>query len=570
MFLLGTGIVLGPVTGILDPQELLGDLLRPAVSLAVGIVLFEGGLTLRLSEARRLGKPLIFLALGGLTVGFGLTAVCAHTLAGLTWGTSVVLGAILVVTGPTVIKPMLRHARLHQRPALLLKWESIVNDPFGALFAVLALEAVFIFGPSEEFAKSPMGILGLVLAAGLLGGLAAYLLGKAMDGGLVPEHLKVPLILAGVMGVFAAGEALFHEAGLLAVTVMGVVLANISSPSVQSIRHFKEDVTTILVALLFLVLSSSLKPEHVTSLTLGTAFFTLAVLFVVRPVVAWLTLGFTSIPWKETFLIGWIAPRGVVAAAMGGALEPRLRAAGFEDASLLVPVLFLIVITTVVLHGLTITPLARKLGIAARDEDGILIVGASKWALELALTFKAAQTPVVLVDQDYRRISQARQHGMDAVYGDILSEETLDEVPIERVNWVLAATHDDHYNALACVALSKDFGREHMLQLTDPTIEDTELHLHGRMAWGLAGRYANITSRFWQGCGFKSSQLTKEFTWEAFQEANRGALPLFAVSKGKVTPIHDESSPKEGTRIIFQVAAPSKDPKPVAAAAPAP
>jgi len=554
VLLLATGITLGPVLGVLDPDALLGPLLNPVVALSVSIILFEGGLSLRWSEARRLGAPLLLLVIGGLVVTLAAVALLAHYVAGLSWGTSAVLGSILVVTGPTVIKPMLRHARLARRPALLLKWESIINDPLGALLAVVTLEFA-AWGSGAVPAHAAGSVPALIVAAGFFGGGAAWVLGRAMDSGWISEHLKVPAIVAGVLVVFAAAESMYHEAGLLAVTVMGVVLANVASPSVESVRHFKEDVATLLVSFLFLILSAKLQVEHLRSITFGAVLLTLGVLFVVRPLAVWLPLAFRRVPWQEKLLIGWIAPRGVVAAAMGGALEPRLREAGFEDAALLVPILFLVILATVVLHGLTIVPLARRLGLAGHDDGGLLIVGAPAWAVDLARALQETGAEVVLVDQDYRSVAKGRMRGMNVFYGDILSEDTIDELPIERMRLLLAATQDDHYNALVCVSLSKIFGRENLLQVSESKGgEGGESHLRGRMPWGEAGTFGALSSRYWSGAAFKTTEVSEEFTWRDFLGQNPGAIPLFLVRQDRLEPATVDVEPRAGARVVYQQA----------------
>ena len=553
VLLLLTGLALGPFSGVLRPDELLGELLPALVALSVAAVLFEGGLSLRIGEARKLGLPLFSLVFGGLVFTFALATWLAHTLAGLSWGTASVLGAILIVTGPTVIKPMLRQAGLQQRPALLLKWESIVNDAFGALSAVVALEVAVALGPTGEGSLSLLKVVPLlILTAGVAGALAGWGLGRAMDRGWIPEHLKVPTILAGVFVVFTASDALYHESGLLAVTVMGIVLANISSPSVESVRHFKENVATVLVALLFLVLSANLTMEELKAVTFRAGLFIVAVLVVVRPVAVWLSLGASRLPWRETALIGWIAPRGVVAAAMGAALEPKLTAAGFADANLLVPVLFGVIFTTVVLHGLTIRPLARRLEVAAKGDGGLLIVGSESWTIDLARCLARAGVDVVITDTDYRKAARARIQGIDAVFGDVLSEETLDELPVERLSWSLAATADDHYNSLVCVGLAPLFGRERTLQLTASQPEaGGEPHLRGRAPWGAHGRFAEIVGHFWRAGGFKATKLTPEYDAQAFQVEHPDARVLFQIIGGRLDPLEEEEKPKAGEVLVY-------------------
>ena len=550
ILLLGIGIIAGPVTGWVDPDRSFGELLSPVVSLAVALILFEGGLSLRLNEVRKLGKPLLKLVLGGLVIAFTSTTLLAHYLADFTWATAAVFGAILVVTGPTVVKPMLRQARLERRPALLLKWESIVNDPFGALLAVIVLN-VALSGPSD---------LGnhalLILAAASIGLLCGWLLGWALKRGLFPEHLKTPAILGGALAVFAGCEAIYHEAGLLAVTLTGVVLANTRSSSIEEVRRFKEEVATILVAVLFLVLAARMRFSDLQGLTLGTVLLIFAILFVVRPLVSAVGLAGSGLPWQEKLLIGWIAPRGIVAVAMAGTLAPRLDQAGFADAPLLVPVIFGVVIATVLLHGLTIAPLARALGLSGRGGGGLLLIGASNWAIELALVLKAEGIDVVLCDSNYRNTSQARLRGIETVRGNVLNEEVQDELPLERLTWVLAGTGDDNFNALACVALVKLMGREFVLQLrSGQSSNEDDTHLNGRMPFEADVTFGALATRHWNGGRFKCTQLDEqEYDWEEFRENESTALPLFAITSKGLEPIEAGQSRASNERIISMTA----------------
>jgi NhaP-type Na+/H+ or K+/H+ antiporter len=553
VLLLATGLLAGPVLGWLDPRALFGELLRPFVSLGVGFVLFEGGLSLRLREVRRLGRPIFALVLGGLVLTFALASVLAHRIAGLSWATSAVIASVLVVTGPTVIRPMLRHARLARRPALLLKWEGIVNDPLGALLAVIVLEA-FVALSSVHDARHSLGAIPLqVVTAGLFGLFAGLAFARMLDRGWIPEHLKTPAIVGGVVAVFAGAEALYDEAGLLGVTVMGVVLANVGSPNVESIRHFKEDVTTLLVSSLFLVLSASLRHEDLRILSVPLVLFVLAVVFVVRPLAVWGALYASGLPWREKLLIGWIAPRGVVAAAMGAALAPRLADAGYADADRLVPVLFGVILTTVVLHGVTVRPLAKRLGLAHEGAEGVLLVGAANWVVELARALGEAGTDAVVVHSDYRQTTRARVLGVEAAYGEILDEDTLDELPLERLSWALACTSDDSYNALVCVSLHKVFGRERVLQLASAKAaeEEAERPLRGRAPWGAEATFSRISSLYWAGRRFRATTLTEQFGWNAFRERNPDALALFTAREGRLAPVEPDQPVEPGVDLVY-------------------
>ncbi len=551
LVLLAAGLLMGMLNK--DLQEVLiaqqkteHSWLRAFITLAVSIVLFEGGMSLNLMEAKHVGSSLKRLILSGLVVGFALVSLCAHYVAEMAWPQACMLGAILVVTGPTVIIPMLRSARIALRPAALLKWEGIVNDPLGALLAIFVANVALISGQAGSgYLELTLMFLATSLAAVAIGTAAGYLLAKALNAGIIAEHVKTAVILAAVLVVSAGCAAMAHdESGLLAVTIMGVVLGNTDNHSIEDIRRFKEQVTTVLVSILFLVLSAQLKPQDLQALVGVQLVLIALILFVVRPVVALAaTLG-SDLPWRERAIVGWIAPRGVVAAAVAGALAPDL-----------MPIVFGVVLATVVLHGLSIRPMARALGLAARAGAGILIVGASLWGVSLAQALAKAGAKVVLADTRFRRVSRARMEGMEVHHGDVLAEEAAMELPMEQVSWVLAAADDDSYNALVCLRFAPELGREAVLQLTPGTqekrSEEVQSHMMGRNPWGEDTSYHNITSRFWRGGTFKSTQITNEFTWKNLKENAPDAMFMFYLHQGRLQILAGDTEPPTGAKVIY-------------------
>lgn len=559
LLLLAGGLLLGPIgpgEGLFRPEELFGsDLLQTFIELAVAIILFEGGLSLHLNEARFVGPTLWRLILSGLFLGFSLTTFMAMTVAELDLATSALLGGILVVTGPTVIIPMLRGARIKLRPATLLKWEGIVNDPLGVFMAYLVVQSsALAYGESTGFATQIFALIGMALVATMIGISAGVLLGWILERGGIPEHLKSPVILASVVVVFAAGQTLGHETenGLLSVTAMGLVLANVEHASIEDIRRFKEQVSTLLISLLFIVLSARLEPSQIEGLDLRTGLFVASVIFVVRPVVTLVATYGTELPWSERILIGWIAPRGIVAAAVAGAVP-----AGFiennPDANKLLPIIFGVIVSTVVLHGLSIRPLARRLGLAASQANGILIVGASEWGVALGQALAKAGAFVVLADTRYRRVSRARMEGLDVHFGDVLSEESDFELPLERVSWVLSATDDDAYNSLVCLHFGPMFSRERVLQLTSVSrSKDSAVHMQGRSPWGEEGSYRQITRRYWkEGTNFKVTAISENFGFEDLKEQHPDALFLFALHDGQIRVLEADKAPQAGSKVVY-------------------
>jgi NhaP-type Na+/H+ or K+/H+ antiporter len=418
VLLAAVGLLMGPGLGLIDPSEDFGEYLRPVVSICVAIILFEGGLSLQLRELKESATGVSRLVYLGAPLAWAFSSLCAHYVGGLDWPVSLVFGAIMVVTGPTVIMPILRQAALNRRTASYLKWEGIVNDPIGALFAVLVFQFFILQGSGsgwQEVAES----LAFAIACGVVfGGLGGWLIARAFHRGMHPEYLKSPVLLGLVLVVYALSELFQQEAGLLSVTVMGIVVGNMNLPGIGDMKRFKEYITIMLVSVVFVSLTADLD----------------------------------------------VASLGIVAAATAGVMGPRLVDAGYS-AEVLLPLVFAIIFATVFAHGLSINWLAARLGLASKNRDSVLIVGASPWTVELAQKLKSADINVLLADTTWHSLRPARLAGIPVFYGDILSEFAEESIELAHVQTVLAATANDAYNALVCTTMAPEIGQKKVFQL---------------------------------------------------------------------------------------------------------
>ncbi|HEX5513030.1 MAG TPA: sodium:proton antiporter [Gammaproteobacteria bacterium] len=526
------GVLAGPVTGLVVPSRDLGAVVEPVIRLCVAVILFEGGLTLRWHELREAKHGVRRLLFPALPLSWLLGTFAARYIGGLEWAVALVFGAIIVVTGPTVILPLLRQAGLRRRPASYLKWEGIINDPLGALLAVLVFQYFAFAGQGGTLQLLTNLALGAVVAAALGAG-AALLLARFLGRGWVPEYLKPPVLLVLVFIVYVAANAVQPEAGLLATTVMGVVLANVRLSDIDELRRFKEYLTILLVSVVFILITADLKAETLTHLSWRALALILAVLFLVRPLAIGLSTIGSDMTWQERLLVGWIAPRGIVAAAVAGVFGPGLVAAGYADGEMLVPLVFALIIATVVLHGFSLGWLARRLGLAAAERRGLLIVGATPWSLELAKTLRELGIQVLMVDSSWHRLRGARLEGIDFFYGEILSEATEARLELSDIGYLLAATDNDAYNTLVCSNFVSLFGRDHVFQLQRAQDEDSKQLAHtlgGRELVGREARYDVLLQRYYQGWRFQKTPITEEFSADDyFSRVNKDAMPFMLV-----------------------------------------
>ena len=558
LLLLLFGILAGPVAGLIQPGEMLGPMLYPVVSLAVAVILFEGGLSLTLREFHAVGGAAIRLVTIGALVSWVLTAGAAHFILGLDRPLAVLLGAILVVTGPTVIIPMLREIRPAGSVGPILKWEGIVIDPIGAMLAVLVYEVV-----SSGDVPLPVlaGALSQTLLVGLLTGLAAaatmvWLLKRDW----VPDYLQNPVTLMLVVVTYALANHLSAEAGLLAVTIMGFAMANQKFVDVHHIIEFKENLRVMLIASVFILLAASLRPGDLTSLGWTSAVFVVFLVLVVRPLAVFAATLATGMTLNEKLFLAWMAPRGIVAAAVSSIFALRLTETGNPGGETLVAVTFLVIITTVAVYGLTAGPLAKRLELVKAHPDGVLFLGGRFWVRRIAKFLKDEGFPVMIVDNSRHNVLAARMEGVPATYASVFSESVLDQVELGGLGKLLAVTSNDDSNSLVGLHFGRLFGRDQIFQLAseeEGANAEGGRHLRGRTLFGEGITHAMLTQRFLGDWALKKTKLSKEFDYKAFQERyHNGAIPLFLINEGKhlqVFNVESPPAPKEGQALISLV-----------------
>lgn len=550
------GLLVGPLFGIISPAESFGDLFNPFISLAVAIILFEGSLNLNFKEVKGFSKPLWRIVTFGAFIAWIVGSLAAHYMAGLSWAVSFVIGGLFIVTGPTVILPMLRQAKLKARPAAILKWEGIIVDPFGALLALFAFQ--FVLFAMGDVTAAAFGLFFLAsLFAVLLGVAAGFGMGRMFENGQVPEFLKSPMVFAVVLLTFVLSDMVMHETGLLAVTAMGLTLANMNITSINEMRHFKENISVLLISSIFVMLTASLSLEVLVGIfNWQIIAFVLTTLFVVRPLSIWISTIGTDLTRQEKTLIGWIAPRGIVALTVSGYFASTLLEAGFADAELLTALTFALVLSTVVAHGFTIGWLGRKLDLSSAVKPGILIIGASRFTIKLAKVLTELEQQVLLVDPSWGRLQQARQVGVPNYVGEILSEHTEYEVDLSPYDSMIAASETDSYNALVVNNFVPELGRLHLYQTAIHEGDPSDFHssLSGRTLFGEEWNIHALEGKAESGYTIRKTQLTEQFTFDQYQKQSvAGTILLFAMrTSGKIDffTAGQNVEPKPGDTVI--------------------
>lgn len=534
LVLLVFGIVAGPVLGWIDPGELLGSLLYPVVSLAVAVILFEGGLSLSVKEFRSIGGVMAWLVTLGAAITWLIGSLAAHWILELAWPLAILLGAVLVVTGPTVIGPMLRFIRPTGRTGAILKWESIVIDPIGAMLAVLVFQVLIYSGTEPEMVVATT-VLKTIAIGALLGLFGALVMGFCMKRDWIPDHLQNPVAVMFVVGVFTGANLLQSESGLLAVTIMGFAMANQKSISVQHIVEFKENLRVLLISAVFILLAAHLKPQDLEQIGFASLLFFLVLVFVARPAAVFASTLGSKLSLKEKLFLSWMAPRGIVAAAVASIFALRMEAVGIAGSEVLVPQTFFVIIGTVALYGLTAPWVARRLGLAKAHPQGVLFLGGRFWVRNIAKALLDEGYPVMLVDNSRHNVSAARMAGIPAFYASIFADNVLDRVEISGIGKLMAMTRNDDVNSLAALHFAPVFGRSQVYQLMpedEKMLEAHSRHLRGRFLFGKGMTHMALSQQFTDEAIVKKTRLSEEFGFEELKAQYGGeVLPLFLMTE---------------------------------------
>lgn len=534
LFLLITGILFGPILGWLNPDTMFGDLLFPFISLAVAVVLFEGSLTLRFSEIKGLEHVVRRLVSTGLLITWGVTTLATYWLLDFQLELAILFGALTVVTGPTVIVPMLRSVRPSRHLANILRWEGIVIDPIGALLAVLVFQLIVAGIGTDAFGKTLLIFAGQLFTGLILGAAAGYVLGIAIRHQWLPVYLHNLATLSLVLGVFTLSNQVYHESGLLTVTVMGIWLANMKEVHTEDILNFKESLSLLFISGLFIILAARVDLHQFIILGWPALGVLLAMQFIARPIKVAISTWGSTLNWRERALLAWISPRGIIAAAVSALFAIQLEHQGYTQASLLVPLTFMVIIGTVAFQSLTARPLAMWLKVAEPEPKGFLIVGANPLARTIAAVLNKHGFTTILADTNWGNIRAALIEGHQTFYGDLVSEQADRKLDLVGIGKLLSLSPHEELNCLAAMRYRSEFGDRNLYKLQVSTTEEEKKQPRprcGRIAFGENISYSSLTEMLSLGAKTHSTKLTEEFNFDDFYKKQYSrAVILFAIT----------------------------------------
>lgn len=476
------GLLVGPIATIFteDGHKLIepiwngdnglfpGDGLYYFVSLAISIILFEGGLTLKRSEIRNVGPVITKLITLGSLVTFFAAGIAAHYIFGLSWQISFLFSALIIVTGPTVITPILRNIPLKKDISAVLKWEGILIDPIGALAAVLVFEFISV-GEGQAYTLTALIEFGKILLFGFTFGFTfAHALAFAIKKDFVPHYLLNVVSLSVVLLVFVMSDVFAHESGLLAVVVMGMVMGNTDLPNIKELLYFKESLSVLLISILFILLAANINLADLELIyNWKTVLLFAIIVFLIRPLGVFLSAWGSNLKLNEKLFIGWVGPRGIVAAGIASLFGSKLLQKGEPGAEYITPLVFMIVLGTVLLNATTARFFAKIVGVFLRKSEGILIIGASKVSRLIGDYLNKNDRHVVLIDNNQTNINKAKKLGLEAFVANIYSDTLTDNIELNDVGYLMALTGNSDINKYAIDKFRKQFGEFGSFRLVD-------------------------------------------------------------------------------------------------------
>ncbi|MHA7863387.1 cation:proton antiporter [Flagellimonas marinaquae] len=445
-----------------------GEGLYSFVSLAISVILFEGGLTLKRAEISNVGPVITKLITVGTIVTFFGAGVAAHYTFGLSWQISFLFSGLIIVTGPTVITPILRNIPLKKDVSAVLKWEGILIDPIGALVAVLVFEFISV-GEGQAFTQTALIEFGKIILFGTTFGFTfAHALAFAIKRDFIPHYLLNVVSLSTVLLVYVESDLFAHESGLLAVVVMGMVMGNMNLPNLKELLYFKESLSVLLISILFILLAANINVSDMELIyNWNTVILFAIIVFLIRPIGVFLSSQGSNLKFNEKLFIGWVGPRGIVAAGIASLFGSKLMLRGEPGAEYITPLVFMIVLGTVLLNATTARVFAKLVGVFLKKSEGILIIGASRLSRLIGNYLRKNNRHVVLIDNNQNNVDKAKKLGLEAITANIFSDTLTDNIELNDMGYLMALTGNSDINKFAIKKFQRQFGENGAFRLVN-------------------------------------------------------------------------------------------------------
>jgi len=564
------GLALGPASTLFTPdgekildgdQIFSGDLLFAFVSISVGVILFEGGLTLKLREIRDQARVVRNLLIFGPIITLFGGGFAAHYLLGLDYRLAFLFGALIIVSGPTVVIPILRNVRPNMRINSVLKWEGILIDPLGALIAVLVYEFIQTSDIGNTNTVEVFKEFFITVSSGMfVGALAAFFLRWLLEKNRLPAYLRNVMALGMVIMAFTFAEFIAHEAGLMSTTFMGIILANVRVQNLKKILSFKEDVSIILISLLFILLSSRIDLNQIEKLGEASIILFAVVTFGLRPLIVWISTIRSGFNWREIAFMSWVGPKGIVAAAVASLFALQLStntdaSINHEQAELILPLTFMMIVGTVVIQGASSKFIARLLKVQREEPQGFLIAGANENARFLGSYLRKKGLEVLLADTSKNNLKEAQKLGFEVYDGSILSDSVLEDLDLTNIGKLMALTSSADINNLSCNFYKDEFGENHVFRLSSKKeLEEGDIDFPTNVLFAAKVDYLNLAQSIRQADKVKEALCESEQDYKDLVKKLDGRLiPLFLISENGPLKVIDRTVPdfSSGDQIAY-------------------
>lgn len=554
LLLLLVGLLLGPISGFINPQMTFGSLLTPITSLSVAVILFEGGMSLSLREVKKIGLVINSLVTIGALVTIVTTFLLLYYAIGFTFEFSLLQSAILVITGPTVITPLLNYLHVKPKVRSILKWEGIIIDPIGAIAAVIIFEALLGRPGTATLEIVLFAVVNSITFGVLFGALGAWVIIYSLRRFWIPDNIHSPVTLMMLLFVYTAANMIHIDSGLIAVTVMGFILGNQRRVEVSHIIDFKENLTVILISFLFISLAGTIETDLLIEALDETTVLLLFLIFVVRPLSVFCSGAFWMVKPKEALFMCCLAPRGIVTAAVASLFGLELAKAGYAEGPYLTPITFGVIIGSVIFYSL-FTPLAaRYLGVAEETNKRVIIVGANALARAIGSILVKEGFDVQLIDPNFWKVVETKRSTLPVFRGTFLEYEKKFPEKLEATDLVLALTENNDINSLAMIHLRRHFDESKLYQLPD-CVERIKESIMGQRLFGEKNDFSSLIELLEKGYIMKSTRLSVEFSFNDWKKKHgEEAILLFQIQrKGVLTPQTFDKPllPKDSGKVIY-------------------
>ena len=540
IILIFSGFFAGPILGIVNPNSSMGqELIFTLVELAVALILFDGAMQLKIQEFKLVSGGLKRILTLGVVTHFVLISFAAKLVMDVSIGFACLLAGILIVTGPTVIIPALREANMNKRVSHFLKWEGILTDPFGAIVAVVVYDAIVL-----SHKVSPLMVVGSIVQIILIAVALSFgiknVIRYAINKKMVPNYLQIPFATSFVLSGFVFSNQLHHGSGLLMVTILGFLIGNSKMNFLFDLRSFKENVTTMCISFVFILITASIPLDVFKLIGWREGIFIFLVSFVLRLVAILISTLKSRMSLREKVLIGSYGPRGIVAASVAAALSSEMINEGIEGGELFLPIVFLVILSTVIVHGFMLRTICHKLKLDKNDSNGIIFIGTMPWVADLALKLKDIGVPVLITSASWYKLAPFRKLGLKCYYGQILDDLENESIDLSDFSTLMAMSENDSFNLLACEKFAKHLGHENVYHLRKSRnfIHDSyqiEKSSYCILVNDLKLRYENIIKYYENGWVFKETKITEEYKLQDFLNDNERSIVFLKISTtGKI------------------------------------